>query len=174
MNLYDAVPEIYKRKWSYISNFTVQINFAQKIDEVIGWSKKIGSDSLLNIKELTTPQFTASSIEQFIGDRWFFHNGKDELFTFNITFRDQDQMLLYRMFTNAFVAQKKMYFNDCKLEVIITKDADYTGEVPKKLLLLKDCMISSVSSLSISNETEAQIAEFSVDFRCRSPIVLNT
>lgn len=173
MNLYDAVPEIYKRKWSYISNFTVQINFAQKIDEIIGWSKKIGSNSILNVKEITTPQFTATSIEQFIGDKWFFHNGRDELFTFNITFRDQDQMLLYRMFTMAFVAQKKMYFNDCKLEVIVTKDADYTGESAKDLLILKDCMITSVSSLSVSNETEAQIAEFSVDFRCRTPVVVN-
>lgn len=173
MDLYNAIPDIYKRKWSYINNFNVQINFAQKIDEVIGWSKNIGSDSYLNIKEMTTPQFSANPIEMFICDQWFIHQGKHELFSFTITFKDQDQMLLYRMFAHAFVAQKKMYFNDCKLEVTVTKDADYTNEEPKVLFNFKNCMISSISQLNISNETEAQIAEFTVDFKCKTPTVIN-
>lgn len=170
MDLYNAIPEIYKRKWSFINTFSVQINFSQKIDEIIGWSKKIGNDAIINVKDVTTPQLSASPIESYVCDEWKMAEGRIELPSFNIVFKDQDQMMLYTMFATAFVAQQKMYFNDYKCTVTIFKDADYYGEKQKKFIELRDCKISAISSLSISQETEAQIAEFSVDFKSRKPI----
>ena len=169
MKFASAVLDAYKRKWSYINTFTVSINFAEGIAKKIGWSVSDAEASNLNIKDISTPQFTNSPIEAFIGDQWKFHNGRDEIYTFSITFRDQDQMKLYRKFLLAYFCQRTMYFDDAKMTIKLIKDADYTKESELELFEFSDVLINSVSQVQFSNETEAQIAEFSVDFKCKVP-----
>lgn len=169
MDLNTALSKVYTTKWSYISNFRCQINFADKLRSIIGWNSN--SDMYdVYIKDLTTPQFSNSPIEVYMGGRWYFHVGRDEIYNFNITFRDAKQMSLYRTFLMAYFSQQTMYFDDCKCNVRIFKDADYADESEILLYDIQDCLISSVSQVNFSNETEAQIAEFSVDFKSATPI----
>ena len=171
MKFYDAVPEVYKRRWSYIGTFTVQLFMAQALDNVCKWSSRFGSDVDLNVKDISVPQWGMSLFEDTIADRRVIAYDKFENFTVNITFRDQDQMALYRTLTKAFVASRRMYADDCACTIVVTKDADYKGESDKKLMTFSNCLMTGISQLSFSNETKNQIAEFSVEFACIKPIV---
>lgn len=170
MNVADEVRRAYEVKWSFINTFTVQILFSNNIKKFIGWDDKIHGEQVnLNIVSIDTPQYTNSNIEAYVGGRWRIHNGRDELYKFSITFRDQDQMLFYRKFLIAYLYQRTMYFDDIKMQIILSKDADYYSEKDMKLFTFEDVFIESISQLQFSNVAESQIAEFTVNFKCVTP-----
>lgn len=169
MELADALMKAYETKWSYINTFSVQIQFAQKIASFISWEKEDEESININVVSVDTPQFSNQSIEIFQGDRWRIHSGRDELYRFSITFRDQDQMLYYKKFLTAYFFQQRHYFDDCKMSISLFKDADHKIEISKSLFHFKDVMIDSISQLQFNNTTEAQIAEFTVQFKCALP-----
>lgn len=157
-------------KWSYSNTFYIQIIFGKEMKKAIKWNDDVsGRDINLNIVNINTPDFSNSPIEVFVGGQYRIHNGKDELYRFSITFRDQDQMQLYRTFLLAYRIQKNWYFDDFKMQVIINKEADYYNEYEKELMILNDCMIEGVSNIDINNNNEPQVAEFTVKFKCTSP-----
>lgn len=170
MNVATQVQRAYNEKWSYINTFKVQMIFSPNIAKFIQWTNKEQENINLNLVSIDTPQFTNSNIESYVGGRWRIHNGRDELYRFSMTFRDQDQMLFYRKFLVAYLYQRTMYFDDIKMKVILYKDADYYGETELKLFELSDVFIESISQLSFSNITEAQIAEFTINFKCATPL----
>lgn len=171
MKFYDAVPEAYVRRWSYISNFTVHFFMAPALDNICKWSERFGSDVDLNIKDISVPQWGMGLFEEIIADRRVLAYDKFENFSVSITFRDQDQMALYRTLARAFAASRSMYADDCACTITLIKDADYKGEADKKLITFNHCLMTAISQLSFSNETKNQIAEFSVEFACIKPIV---
>lgn len=173
VNFADGLIQAYKTKWSYINTFHVEIEFAGPVAKIAKWANV--KDKLnLAVVSVNTPQFTNSPIEAFVAGKWRIHTGKDELYTFEITFRDFDQMKLYESFYTAYMFQKYNYFNDVKSTVTIWKDADHYGETQNKLFEFKDSIISSVSQLQFSNNTENQIAEFSVTFKTAIPVIDKT
>lgn len=172
MNLAQAVVEAYKRKWSYINNFSVTIGFANEdTAKGIGWTEKDAKGINLNIKNIDVPQLTCTPIETFIGDQWRFHNGRDELYSIRMTIRDEQMLRYYRMFSTLYHLTKKRYFDDVKLTITVFKDPDYQGEKQVKLAEYEGCICTGVSQLQFSNETESQIVEFDVDFKCQTPNV---
>lgn len=171
MKFYDAVPEVYKRRWSYIGTFTVQLFMPQALDNVCHWSARFGADVDLNVKDISVPQWGMSVFEDVIADRRVIAYDKFDNFAVTITFRDQDQLSLYRTLSRAFVASRKMYADDCACTIVVIKDADYKGESDKKLITFNKCLMTNISQLSFSNETKNQIAEFSVEFACIKPVV---
>jgi hypothetical protein len=170
MKLSDGIQRAYNTKWSMINTFTVKITAAEKMVN----AKKITQfdDINMNIVSIETPQFTNNPIQSFVANRWRIHNGHDSLYQFTITFRDQDQMSLYRKFMSIYGFTKENYFDDCKLNIKISKDADWVDEADSLLFEFDGCLIEAVSQLSFSNNTENQIAEFSVSFKCNSAIVV--
>jgi len=172
MDFAKGLVKAYQTKWSYINSFNVQITFADQIKRFIDWDDAVeGRDINLNIVSLDTPQFTNQPIEVYVGDRWKIHNGRDEMYTFTMTFRDQDQMNFYKKFLAAYLFQKTNWFDDVKMQITVWKDADYEGETHKKLFDFNDVMIAGVSQLQFNNTTEAQIAEFNIDFKCAMPLI---
>lgn len=162
MKLSDGIQIAYQRKWSMINTFTVQI-----ISPLADFDESIN----LSIVSFQTPDFTNDPIEAFIANKWRIHNGKDALYRFTITFRDYDQMSLYSKFKKIYRDQHEMYFDDMKMTIIIEKDGDWLQESAKKIMEFEGAMIEGVSNLSFSNETENQIAEFTVNFKCTEPTV---
>ena len=118
---------------------------------------------------MTTPDFQNTPIESFVGNKWRIQNGRDELYKFSITFRDKDQMSIYKSFYNLYRETKEQYFDNCSFSIIIYKDADYYYEKDRKFMLLNGTIVESVSQLQFSNDTQNQIAEFTVNFKCVSP-----
>lgn len=171
MNLKDGIAKAYETQWSMINTFTVQFDFGNN------WNmKKLCrvpfDDSLnLNIISVTTPDFQNSPIETFIGNRWRVQNGRDELYKFSITFRDKNQMRLYKSFYDMYRETKEQYFDNCCFNVGIIKDADYYNESDVKIMNLGGTIVESLSQLQFSNETQNQIAEFTVNFKCVMPSI---
>lgn len=167
MNLKDAIVTAYETNWSMINTFTVQFDFPIFFDNLL----QVEFDESINlcIKSVNTPDFQNTPIEVFVGNKWRIQNGRDELYKFSITFRDKDQMRLYKSFYNIYKQTREQYFDKCSFTVIIYKDADYFSETDRKIMEFNGTLIESVSNLAFSNETQSEIAEFTVNFKCVSP-----
>lgn len=169
MKLKDGITKAYETHWSMINTFTVSFNFGRNLNMQSLLKTKFDDSLNLHIVSLTTPDFQNTPIETFIGNRWRIQNGRDELYKFSITFRDKDQMRIYKSFHNLYKETKEQYFDNCSFSVIIYKDADYYNENDRKFMELNGTIIESVSQLQFSNDTQNQIAEFTVNFKCVSP-----
>lgn len=166
MKLVDAVNAAYRRKWSVQNNFTVQFILKGRVSSML---QEFTDDINLSIVSIKTPDITNSGIEQFIGGEWRIHNGHDNLFKFSITFRDYNQMELYHRFIKLYSLTKIHYFDDVAIDVILNKDPDWIEEDSITIMRLEDCLIDGISNLDFTNTAEAEIAEFSVDFKCVNP-----
>ena len=169
MKLKDGITKAYETHWSMINTFTVNFNFGKNMNMQRLLKTKFDDSLNLHIVSLTTPDFQNTPIETFIGNRWRIQNGRDELYKFGITFRDKDQMRIYKSFYNLYKETKEQYFDNCCFSVTIYKDADYYSENDRKFMELNGTIIESVSQLQFSNDTQNQIAEFTVNFKCVSP-----
>lgn len=172
MDFAKGLLKAYETKWSFINTFKVQIQWAPDIAGFIGWNGKADEENInLNIISIDTPQLSNSNIESYVGDKWRLHNGRDEVYRFSITFRDQDQLKYYKMFSTAYLFQKARYFNDVKMIITLFKEGDYFDEGDVQIYDFHDVMIDSVSQVQFNNTTEAQIAEFTVQFKCATPLL---
>ena len=169
MKLKDGITKAYETHWSMINTFTVNFNFGRNLNMQRLLKTKFDDSLNLHIVSLSTPDFQNTPIETFVGNRWRIHNGRDELYKFSITFRDKDQMRIYKSFYDLYRETKEQYFDNCSFSVIIYKDADYYNERDKKFMELNGTIIESVSQLQFSNDTQNQVAEFTVNFKCVSP-----
>ena len=164
--------QAYEKKWSYVNTFTVQFQVGPLTKKLYPETANLETEEInLNIISIDTPQFTNQNIEVYVGDQWKIHNGRDELYRFSVTFRDEAQMALYKQFVKMYQLQKTAYFDQVKMTVTISKDGDYHNEQSKTVLNLVETMIDSVSQVQFNNTTENQIAEFTVQFKCTTPEV---
>lgn len=171
MKLHEGITQAYQNKWSFINTFTVQFDFGvASINSAI--MSDFNNDSInLNIISVQTPEFSNAPIETWVGDRWRIQNSRDNVYRFSITFRDMKQMSLYESWVNIYRNTKYQYFDNVKFAVTIYKDADWYTENDKKFIILHETIVESVSGLTFNNDTQNQIAEFTVNFRCIAPIV---
>jgi len=166
MSLANSLQQAYETRWSYINTFKVIFGFSDFLLKNVGWTNFDNDDIQLNIISIDTPEFTNTQIEVFQADEWRIHNGRDELYRFSVTFRDKNQMELYNKFIQMYKVQRLSYFDEIKSTVTIEKEADWLNEKDRTLLSMRDVLIENVSKVQFSNSTEAQIAEFSVGFKC--------
>jgi hypothetical protein len=163
MKLFEGIEYAYNRKWSMANTFTVQLHLGSFLTDTVG---KFEDDLNISVVSFTTPDFNNTPIEAYIANKWIIANGRDELKRFSITFKDHSQMALYRKFLQIYEYTKERYFDDVAMTVILLKDADYYNEYDLPIINFDDTIIESVSNLALSNDTEAQIAEFTVSFKC--------
>ncbi len=172
MLLADGIQLAYERKWAMINTFTAQFILPQKLKEKTTNGFFLENDDLnLSIVSFTTPDFTNDPIEAYIANRWIIQNGKDSLYRYTITFRDYDQFKLYSTFMEIYNLTKDNYFDDIAIMISIIKDPDWYNETPRVLFEFGGTLIEGVSNLSFSNDTENQIAEFTISCKCTKPIV---
>ena len=173
MDFRAGLSRAYNTKWSYINTFTVEFLFSDSMIALANWSQDEIRDINIHIKSISTPPYTNQPIEAYIGDKWYSHNGRNEMWRFTVSFRDSDKLRLYRKFLTMYMEQKDNYFDEVKTGVKLYKDADYADEGSSLVFDFADSMIESVSQVQFSNETEAQIAEFDVEFKCVNPVIGN-
>lgn len=171
MKLHEGIIRAYENKWSFINTFTVQFDFGMSEYNLSAIGNYNNESINLNIISIQTPEFSNAPIETFIGDRWRIQNSRDNVYRFSITFRDVDQMSLYEAWKRIYTYTKYQYFDNVKFSVTIYKDADWQNEQNKKFMILHETIVESVSGLTFSNDTQNQIAEFTVNYRCIAPIV---
>lgn len=151
------------------NTFSVQIEMPPKLISKFG---DFDRDIDLHILSIQTPDFQNSGIEAFVLDRYFIQNSIDALHTFSITFRDHNNMALYRKFVNIYKYIKNHYFDDVALNIILTKEEDWNGQGDEILMTLEGTLIDSVSNLDFGNESENEIANFTVNFKTNNITVV--
>lgn len=170
MNFADGMRKAYETRWSYINTFNVKMTFAhEETKNQIGWT--LSDDERLNIHvvSIDTPQFANQPIEVFVANKWVIQNGRDELYRFSITFRDYDQMKLYRKFVKLYQATREDYFDHVKMTIQLAKEGDWYNQAEQVLFDFENTIVESVSQLQFNNTTENQIAEFTVNFKTTFP-----
>lgn len=171
ISLHDAVAKIQRTKWTFNNNFEVQLLF----DSTNTLASKckldtIGSDINLYIKDCTIPQIgTSSLIEKFTLDRPRIAMGAWECTTFDFVFKDFDNLGLYKRFVAYVAGERYTYFDEYKFKVKVIKLGDHIGDDPEQhILTLDNCYITTVSQVTLSNETESQVLEFTVQIKSAS------
>jgi hypothetical protein len=173
LKLNDVITKVQNTKWTKINNFGINmsptdVGFAG----IIKW--KINDttfNDMLNIALISvdTPAYTNQEVAEYIGNSWRYHVGRDELFRFTLTFRDYNQMELYRTFITTYNKQKGQYFNRICFNLEIFLDEDKGTNNRKKLFTTQFAVLETVSQLQFSHNTDNQIAEFSAGFKCNTP-----
>lgn len=172
MKLSEGIQKTLNTKWSFINTFDVQFVFNDDIKEITKWVDDTDGKNLnLHIINIDTPEFTNQAMEAFIGNRFVIQNGRDELYRITITFRDSDNFNYYRKFVKLYQATRENYFDSIKFTIIISKDADWYGQIDQTLFSLEDCIMENVSKLNFSNATENQIGEFSITIKVVKPVL---
>lgn len=174
-DLASMVLKAYNTKWSYINNFKIQFSAGSELWKTAGCSNKdlMQSEDLnLFVKSINTPQLSYNSLFEYTGAKYNIATGKKESVQLSITFRDYDQCSLYRSFCKLWQAQDLLYLDEIGIQINIYKGADYSSDNDNMpLMSFTNMIIESVGSMSFSQETEAQIAEFDVQFRGAYPVI---
>ena len=168
MSLNSVMTNIRNTNWAKINNFEVDITFLNsKLLKAFGIPASELPDILKTcLVSVDTTGFTNQPIEEFIGYKWTFNNTRDELYRFSMTFRDFDDMVLYKAFVKMYRRTKGLYPAESKINIKVSTGIEYENDKVTQLIEYEDAMIESVSQLQFNNTTENQIAEFSVSFKC--------
>ena len=169
LSLHDAISKIQETRWTFTNNFNVQFLFDgdNKLARHCGLD---GLDINLYIKECKIPQIgTSNLIEKFTLDRPRIAMGAWECTVFDFTFKDFDNLDLYKRFVAYVAGERYTYFDQYKFKIKVMKLGDHYGDEPEKhVLTLDNCYITTVSQITFSNDTEAQVLEFSVQIKSAS------
>lgn len=160
----DAIKKAYEKQWSMVNTFRVSFEFANT-----AFQSRIGGafsdDVNIHIKTFDMADLQNASIDTFSNNQWFIHNGRDELYRFTATFRDANNMSLYRKFALIYKETKESYFDEVKMTVRVWKEPDWYGKTEKQILQYDGVLVEAVSNIALSNETENEIAEFTISFK---------
>lgn len=170
MNLSQGITKAYETKWCFANSFTVKFTF----NEYTPYMRELESDDInVNILSITTPEFSNSPVELWIGNRWRIQNGRANLYRYSITFKDKDQMKLYRLWNALYSESGHQYFDAVSFTTNIFKDKDWLNEEQSEtpLISLGQSIVESISQLTFNNDIQNQIAEFTVQIRCVAPLV---
>lgn len=169
LSLHDAISKIQETRWTFTNNFNVQFLF----DGNNKLAKRCGLDGLdinLYVKECKIPQIgTSNLIEKFTLDRPRIAMGAWECTVFDFTFKDFNNLNLYKRFVAYVAGERYTYFDEYKFKIKVLKLGDHFGDEPEKhVLTLDNCYVTTVSQITFSNDTEAQVLEFSVQIKSAS------
>ena len=168
-SLADKIKSVVDTNWSMINTFTVDMHISSELYAASGVNPELFKVENLNlvIKDFPLPQHSVQDVDAQTGLINRHTMGRIQAFTFDVTFRDRDQLAYYRAFKHLFDAARWMYPDDAAIDFIVYKDSDYALETDiMPVDIFRRCIIVSVSQLQFNQETDAQIAEFSVQFSC--------
>ena len=182
MSLNDVMKDIQQTKWTKINNFAVSMTFANvntDLPKVAGVPESIitGGSFLPEVLDKSviafdTANLTNMTLDAFIGFRWNTHVSRDELYRFSLTFRDFDNMVLYKTFSKMYQLSKGRYYDSIKMNVTVFNDVEYVNTGDKKQFLrYEGAIIENISQVQFNNTTENQIAEFTIGFKCPKVVV---
>ena len=172
-HLDEVVKLVHKQDWTKIANFNVNINpVNQDFGNIIKWGSSIETQKMidLSVKSVNIPQYSNAVIEEYIANRWFQANSRDELFVMNITFRDMNGAELYRKFLNAHFQSKGNYFDKSVFEIQVSLDSE---NGPVNILNTNMALVTSISQLQLYHENANEILEFDVEFKVNTPLHSN-
>ena len=191
MLLNDVINIVQNKNWTRINNFFIDIFFEPGTKSTIknegqsvkansygpidfarmcGWNQISKDDLNAALIGVTTPEYQNALINEYVSYEWRYHQGRDQLYRFTMIFRDFDQMTLYNTFRTLYTKSKEQYFDKIKMNIKVYLDSDF-GVESMPIFQTSEAIIESMSQLQFSNNTENQIAEFSINFVCNTVVV---
>jgi len=170
MKLSNAIAIAERTKWTKINNFYVEIHVPnEKFAKKAKWNSTTEFQDKLNtaLISCSTPQYVNAQVESYVAYEWRYHQGRDEVYRFEMTFRDFNQMELYNRFRGLYTRAKQEYFNTFKMSILIYVDKDH-GLDAWPVFFTDSAIIESISQLQFNHNTKNQIYEFTVAFRCNT------
>lgn len=167
MRLNDVIQKAYKKNWTLTSNFNVKI--LQSMDSVFKdlAFMKMADEINMHIVNVSLPDITGHSLENWQVDRYRIQIGNDQTYRFTIDFIDHNNLELWRSFLDAYMLSRDNYFDVCKLEILIYKEDDYEPDANSiPLIGFSECMIESVGKVSLSNEN-VEMSKFIISFKAQ-------
>lgn len=173
LSLHDSIKKIHETRWTLNSNFAVLLQPTDKstsLWEKCGLPNSTFDDLNLYIKDFTLPQYgSGTPIEQFVNDRYRMSHGVFDPVTINLTFKDYDSFKLYRSFVKYTYESKLLYPDQylINLKILKLRDHQAGANMPNEFTVMTftKCLIKNVSTVTLSNDNEPQIAEFSIDIK---------
>jgi hypothetical protein len=162
MNLDKMVQLAYDTQWTKINHFTIDMHIEQ---EAYSGLLPLNIQPMLNLAltSCSTPALAVSPMENYLGGKWFYTNGRPEMAKITLTFRDYGHMTLYKMFTTIYEMSIATYASDLFITLNISTDRS-EGD-PLKFMTFNNMLIEQISEVAFSNTTENQIAEFSITLK---------
>lgn len=182
ISLHDAIKKIYDTKWTLTSNFSV---FLQPTDKSLPLWTKCGlpntsnEDINLYIKDFQMPQYgSGSPIEEYVNDKYRLTHGIFDPVAIQLTFKDHDSFKMYRAFAKYTYESRLLYPEEYLINVKILKHRDHQEgfNMPNsfEIMTFKKCIIKTVSGVTLSNDNEPQIAEFTIEIKTSTPPDITT
>jgi hypothetical protein len=132
-------------------------------------SKKFINTSILSVN---TPNVTSQPIEEWVGGRWMYTNGRQELRQVELTFRDTADGLLWKNFIYIYDFLQNKYPEDCYWNLSLTTKSmesinrnDSSGNSGATLIGTSTALLSSISPLNFSKDNPDAFLTFSVIFK---------
>lgn len=157
------------------NTFSVQIDIDPRLEVLVkqklnlSGEKVFGSDLDIHVVKMSTPEFNNQGIESFVANKWRIHNGYDQLYRFTMTFRDHENLALYKRFYEIYEESKHNYFDIVSFKITLRKEADWHGQSDEPFFEYEGTMIEALGSVTFDNTNESQVVEFDVNFKCVSP-----
>ena len=166
MKLHDGIRKAYDRQWSFSNTFSVMFTFIKNDANKYYAVTDLDPQELnLNIISFTSPAFTNTPQDVWIGNKWKTYNIRDQVYRFTIKFRDHSNLKIYRAFLELYLESKEQYFNNVKFDVKVNKEADHFDEKDKLLYHFSEVIVEQISDVAFNNEDQNKIVEFDVTFK---------
>jgi hypothetical protein len=162
MNLHGMVKLAYDTQWTKVNHFTIDLHLEQSKYRYL---LPLDIQNMLNLAltSCSTPALSVAPMENYLGGKWFYTNGRPEMAKITLTFRDYNHMTLYKMFTKIFEFSISTYASDLFMTLHISTDRSEGDTL--KFMTFNSMLIEQISEVSFSNATENQIAEFSITLK---------
>ena len=151
-------------RWQDASKFRIQlIASGRAASNVI--SKMDPHILTTTILSIQLPEMNITPVEEWIAEEWRFTTGRIEHYQIQISFRDYDNLTIYKLWSYAIQEFSTLYPDDQKFDVLIQTATDYRINEFENVILFKNCMIVSVSGPSLDHSANQSIAECTVSLK---------
>lgn len=171
LSLAEATRLSYSQDWTRVSNFGVNLYpMNEQFQSLVSWTDRQSVQQMIDlcVVSIDVPQYQSEIITELIGGKYRIVNALPEVFQLSITFRDLNQAGLYRKFAKALALSYNNYHDACIFYLGVYLDANDGGS-PLLVMETSDAYITSVSQIQLSNSTESEVMEFTVEFQFNIP-----
>lgn len=179
----DAKSIVYNTFWANPSYFKLNdLSLIIAVNDAEGFNFFASNKGFTNKKDIintallnaTTANITSQPIEEWIGGAWVYTNGRPELLQLELTFRDNENMEIYRSFTRLYKLLRNKFPDEIKWSIHLlstttevnnqgkeTKDKQYYTSVCEQ----RNAILTSISQVSYAKDNPDSFATFTVTFK---------
>jgi hypothetical protein len=107
-------------------------------------------------------EINTTPVEEWIAEEWRFATGRLEHYQIQLTMKDYENFVLYRMWAEAIQKFSRSYPDDQKFDILVQTATDFSVTSFKPIVTFKDCILITVGGPNLDNSANASIAEFTI------------